>query len=673
MITEFDKNCAVALYKREFAERLKDDDYEGALDRLLKYSEATENPDFHLACGMLYLVMSQSSDDREFLTLAYREFMAHIRRFPDCTAAYRNLLATAYLRREPNAMIACDEFLKSRGQNLKSIVSELAEVGIAEIMGGSEYVFIEELFQPGEYGAIDPVAVAPEDNDRRQARSESDGENKSSKIIKFRGAQSSELAADGGKDKRGATDKLDAGDPMFDFLKMAKMFSDDENGEPSDDEQTFDDEEESFDVDEMFINDLNDVDLPTELRARVALRTAEHYCDKGDYDAALNALDKIGVDDRHLYYCGECVRAFILLENERFAEAERAIGHALGVHPDGALAGTLLCNLYEIQRKFSEIPAALKAIAVDDFIDADHVYKAARLAIKYCDPDDALDLLEDYIDEFNILDVRQLYAQLLYNSGDREDAIAELYDLTRVLYDDFNVRYYYLMAKSGADELPIGEEAPQQALSIIVDNIAGAAAVGVIDDDMIANEAFRLGLEVFLTLEYRNDRKTTVAMFDTVRRLAANVKLDGIMRDALVSPYVEPIVKSVILSELLKRGGEFTASVAYCPISSDSVPALKNATVASRVAYAFVLTLDRRKINEFIEKTDELASALSDADETESSVRDIAYYLIRTVMSAARRNGYVGDRIEYALGYPTKSAANAAYKAVSVKLNGGAK
>ena len=69
MITAFDKNGAVALYKREFAERLKEDDYEGALDRLLKYSEATENPDFHMACGMLYLVMSQSSDDREIFNV----------------------------------------------------------------------------------------------------------------------------------------------------------------------------------------------------------------------------------------------------------------------------------------------------------------------------------------------------------------------------------------------------------------------------------------------------------------------------------------------------------------------------------------------------------------------------------------------------------------------------
>ena len=677
MITEFNKNGAVALHKREFAERLKDDDYEGALDSLIKYSEATDNPDFHLACGMLYLVMSQSSDDREFLTLAYREFLEHIRRFPDCTEAYRNLLATVYLRREPTAMIACDEFVQAHGQNLKALVNELAEVGVSEIMGGSEYVFIEELFRQGEYGSIDPF-VAERSDDEQNSELTVDAANvKPSKIIKFRGAGDAETAAEHTAErKRDESSVSNIEDPLSELFGMVKTLSNgDEDASLFDDPFDADDADgDAFDAEEMLINDLNEGNLSGELRARVALRTAEHYCDRGDYEAALAALDKIGTEDRHLYYCGECVRAFILTESERYAETERAIKHALGVHPDGALAGTLLCNLYEIQHKYSLIPDALKAIAVDDFIDADHVYKAARLAVKYCEPEDALDLLEDYIDEFNILDIRQLYAQLLYNYGDREDATAELYDLTRILYDDFNVRYYYLLAKSGADELPIGEEAPQQALSVIVDNMIGVAAAGVIDEELIGNEAFRLGLEVFLTLEYRNDRKTTVVMFDTVRLLAANVALDAIMRDALISPYVEPIVKAVILSELLKRESRFMLSISYCPMSDESMPALAaDASIGSRIAYAFVLVLERRKLPALIEKASELDKALSlfgVNGASDCNERDVAYYLIRSVMSTSRRNGYVGDRIEYALGYPTKAAANAAYKSVDAVKNG---
>ena len=681
MITAFDKNGAVALYKREFAERLKEDDYEGALDRLLKYSEATENPDFHMACGMLYLVMSQSSDDREFLTLAYREFMEHIRRFPDCTAAYRNLLATVYLRRDPNAMLSCDEFVQSSGQNLKEIVNELADVGIGVIMGDSEYVFVEELFRAGEYGAIDPAEPVADKDEAKADGANVKGSGTASKIIKFRGATNSEAAEDNGNggDRHKLTEEFDGDNPVYDFLQMAKMIAEDDDAVTdllADDEETDADEKENFSFEDAFINDLNNENLPAELRARVALRTAEHYCDKGEYDAALSTLDKIGTHDKHLYYCGECVRAFILLENERYGDAERAIRRALGVHADGALAGTLLCTLYEIQRKFEEIPAALKAIATDDFIDADHVYKAARLAINYCTPDDALDLLEDYIDEFNILDIRQLYAQVLYNYGEREDATAELYDLTRILYDDFNIRYYYLAAKAGAQELPIGEEAPQHALSMIVENISGVAAAGIVTDEMLNNEAFRLGLEVFLTLKYRNDRKTTVAMFEAARRLAAIYKLDEVMRDALVSPYIEPMVKSVILAELLKRADEFTVSVAYCPYSDSVVCSLgENATAGSRIAYAFILILERGKTAALSEKVKEIEPLLQSGifDDDENSERDVAYYLIKSVMTPERRNGTVGDRIEYALGYSTKTAANTAYKAVAAKIHGAAK
>lgn len=57
----------------------------------------------------------------------------------------------------------------------------------------------------------------------------------------------------------------------------------------------------------------------------------------------------------------------------------------------------------------------------------------------------------------------------------------------------------------------------------------------------------------------------------------------------------------------------------------------------------------------------------------EDGARDVAYYLIKSVMTPERRNGTVGDRIEYALGYSTKTAANTAYKAVAAKIHGAAK
>ncbi|MDE6293176.1 MAG: hypothetical protein K2L88_00965, partial [Clostridiales bacterium] len=59
MIKKFNKNGAVALYKREFADCLEKTDYEGAIDNLLKFSEAKDNPDFHAAMGILYFLMTQ--------------------------------------------------------------------------------------------------------------------------------------------------------------------------------------------------------------------------------------------------------------------------------------------------------------------------------------------------------------------------------------------------------------------------------------------------------------------------------------------------------------------------------------------------------------------------------------------------------------------------------------
>ncbi|MCX4314649.1 MAG: hypothetical protein OSJ83_12465, partial [Clostridia bacterium] len=88
MITEFDKNGALALYRREFTDALDACEYERALDNLLKYAEICDYGDFHLACGMLYLLMAQDSDDNELLTMSFRELMMYLRKHPDREIAY---------------------------------------------------------------------------------------------------------------------------------------------------------------------------------------------------------------------------------------------------------------------------------------------------------------------------------------------------------------------------------------------------------------------------------------------------------------------------------------------------------------------------------------------------------------------------------------------------------
>ena len=647
---------------------------------LLIYSEATNNPDFHMACGMVYLLMSQDSDDKELLTLAYREFMMHLRDHPSCDAAYRNLLATVMLRREPSAIMECCAWIKGRGKDVEAMLDELAEAGVELFSDDSKFLYIEGLYRPGEFGAIDVDCSAQANEENSDDDSATNAE-KSTKVIKFRGAANCDESTTangvaenanrhGGYPFKGTEEN--SAEDVYDLISQLLTAENE-----SDDEDQIDaDEDDRYMLDGLIAKDAETEKLPAELRARVILRSAEQYCERGQLEKALDVLNRITPSDGYLYYSAECVRAFILLENDRVGEAQAAISRALDSNPSGALAGTLLCTVYELQGKFELIPQALKNIAVGDFVDADHVYKAMRLAIKYCDPIDALDLAEEYIDEYNVMDIRQLYAQMLYNNGEREDAVHELYLLTRIFYDDFNAQYYYLTARTGdAVTLPIDEEAPQPALSQAVEKLTSVVQSGSIDDRLIESDAFNYGLELYLTLEYQNERKVLTTMFDTLRKLAADTRLESKMRDAIVSPYVEPIVKAVILSELLKRNASFLVDLSYRPMSDDSVPTLGDGFSAGYyTAYAFVLMFDRHAIKTFIKCANDLrrwekenGSLGGDADTAE---RDAANYLIRRVRQQARRGSKRGDpRIDYALGYTTKPAASKAYKAFAERFD----
>lgn len=160
MISKFDKNSIRERFKKQFAECEENCDYEGALDYLLKYSDECENPSFHLACGTLYLQMTQDSDDTELYNMAYREFMMHIRRFPDCTAAYRNVIAVLFLRNDFEGALSMCALVKRRGLDLKGILTELAEVGLLFISADAP-ANIDDLLKPGDYGDIDSLPAEP--------------------------------------------------------------------------------------------------------------------------------------------------------------------------------------------------------------------------------------------------------------------------------------------------------------------------------------------------------------------------------------------------------------------------------------------------------------------------------------------------------------------------------
>lgn len=658
MITKFDKSGAVALNKRLFGENLAKADYEGALDCLIKYSQAKHNPDFHLACGMLYLLMTQDSDDNELFALAFREFLMHIVRHPDCTAAYRNLLAVVFLRHEPMSMVEAGTWIKACGLDPNDIMTQLMDVGISMFMGEGDMVDdIENLFLPGEFGEIDPAYIK-QTNDAPENKTTVEPTKKKSNIIKFKpkndeqndvSKQSSSRITRPFGDKVEFTEEMNLNDALELFSKLAE--DDDWDGDSTDGAE--------FDRAQS-----------DELKAHIILRNAEQLVRENKFDQALAALDGIDGGDRVRYFV-DCLRARIFINSEIADEAKKCLDRAQEIKNDGALVGILRCNLCELTGNTRKIPEILNGIEITDFMDADHVYKAARLAIKYCTTDDMLDLLEDYIAEYNVMDVRLLYAQVLYNSGEKELATDELYALTRIFYDDFNVRYYYLLARSGAHSLPVDEEAPQNVIATLVDGFMELVLAGAINGEVVKSDAFEYGLEMFVSLEFDNTREVIVPMFEALHTLAKSKFLSQKMNDVLVSPYVEPLVKAVVLSELMLSGQkEYTLEVMFCPINETMSAALDGEYSDGYVtAYAYIVTLCRWLSDKFVK----LAKALKPhTDGAGYAERDIANYLIRTVKKLYKQQGknLADSRIGYALGYTTKAEASKAYKTLATTLDG---
>ncbi|MDE6293957.1 MAG: hypothetical protein K2L88_04975, partial [Clostridiales bacterium] len=487
---------------------------------------------------------TQDSDDRELLPLSFREFMMHLNTHPNSRLAYRSLLAIAILRRDPASIAQVSDFIGRRGQNVQELVDELSEYGLDIFNDDSEYIDFDGMFTSADYGEIAEDAVVGTDEDGyniEPTKFDTKPQTPAKpKLIKFKGrngeSADAQAAASEQKIIRMKSDepheeKIDLGD-MFDMMMQLIRGEAEEGDAPDNDIAT--------------AVDISD-GAPDDLYAKLALKRAQSLCVDGKYDAALIELDAIKRDTGRLYYCAECVRANILMDMGRFDEAQAALDRAFAVVPSGALAGTIQCSLFVEIKQTDKIPDVLKRIDVADYVDSDHVFRALRFAIEYCTIDDAMALLEDYIDEFNSLDLRSVHAQMLYNAGERDAAKKELRTLSRVLYDDFSAQYHYLMAKSGIEKMPLTDDTPQNVLGIVVENIIGLTHSDVFatDDDIIGSEPFRYGLEVFLTLEFQNTRNVVKLMFETLHILASDKRLETPMLNALVSRYLDPLVKAI--------------------------------------------------------------------------------------------------------------------------------
>lgn len=674
MIKEFDKSGIAAHFKKKFGECVRDFDYEGAIDYLLKYRDEKNNADFHLACGMLYLQMSLDSDDSELICLAYRELMMYISRNPDCTKAYRDLLAALLLRRDGVAFVECCKWIKDRGIDFREVMGDLAECGALFISSDDEPPDFDMLFD-GEYGEIESV-------DAVDGQTADDGVNRpqvksGSKVIQFGGKPVGEeaervrsVSADGALDSAKARKDGEL-DDLFAF--DAELFEEEHGVVDGDDNREYNDFINAY----LYGDDYDDEEADAVLTAagdktveprqnrptrdHDEIHEAEDAYDRGDMTAALNALSRVRKSDER-YYFALTMRALINIECENYEEAESILEEASAMKPHSALGGALLCQLYEREGKVDLIPSVLKNIDVKDYVNTPHLYKSFDMVMKYCNAQDAAELLNIYIDEFNIMEMRLVHAQILYNLGERERAVDEMYTISRIFYDDINARLIYLTARSGVEKFAVATEAPQSVLAAIVENLLGIVLSGSIDDEIAQNEMFAYAVEFFLTLEYRNDKRLLVKMFDAVRILACYEKLEAKMRDALVSPYVEPIVKAIILGELLTDAPEkpFLTEHLYCPIASDCVKTLESGYSAGYyIAYAFVLMLCKKRLDAFLELAK--STAFSDNQITEECK---AYYLIKTACG----NELKDDRVALALGYSSKSAALRDYKTAAHAL-----
>lgn len=672
MIKKFDIRGAVALYKREFCDCVESSDYEGAIDKLIKFSEATENPDFHLAMGMLYVLMTQDCDDQELLALAYREFMMHLAFYPDCKKAYMALLAVAFLRRDAAAIVEFCEWTKKCGYDVAEMVDELSEFGIDMFTEDGAFIDFDGLFPMRDFGAITDGYVLPSEEEESEVQPPDEATpDQQPNVIPFKG-YAANVAATGEpvrhKNKVLAFNRDAEPEPPYDanalfdvMMQIAK--SDDEEDDEHDTDVAFG---------EMDDGEVGDDDL----RGKLALREAQRLCVDGDYDGALVKLDVIRPESDRLYYCAECVRANIYIEQDELGAAQDALDRAYAVRPEGALVGTIQCALYELEKDYEGIPSALERIDVADFVDSDHVLKALAFAVKYCDPQTALSLAEQYVEEFNSLDLRKMHAQMLYNLGERKRAVQELCTISRVLYDDFNAQYFYILAKSNIDRMPVEEETPQNVLGLLVDGIIDIirSKQFTATDDIITSEPFRFGLEVFLTLEYRNTRSVVKIMFETLRTISADARLRVQMRNALCSPYVEPLVKAVILSALMCESdgaATFLMDNGFCPLSEVSVPQMPTGYGNGYyTAYAFLTVFNRRALPYLFSCSASLKSALEQTGYKPAD-RDIAYYLWKLAATGgAFKDKEVESRIEYALGFDSKTQAQAAYKKLAEAVRG---
>lgn len=642
MIKKFNGKGSVAIYKREFAECFSDGDYEYAMDALLKFSGATPNPEFHFAFGTLYLLLSQDCDDASLYPLAFREFMIHIRQNPDCRIAYRNLIVAVRLLRNLGTIAWCEDWVKSRGQDLDGIISEIESYGIVRFSVNDDNVIdLEGLLKLSELGTIADCPHSELGNNAETRETES-------KVLEFGGNPNS--TEFGGGD---VTEKTDENKEENKIINIDTKKTDDESGE--------------------YFPDPDDP-LSRELEAKFnelcLLLKAQDALDDDRYDDAIDVLARIGDSDDRNYYDAQCLSALAFKLSKRYPEAQAALNRAFDVFPDRAKARLLQCELFEETNNCENIPAMIEKIDIESFDNNVQAKTALDYAMKYGFVDDALELATAYVDEFNSFDLRKQYARLLFQAGKRDEAESELYILSRILYDDYGAFHSFLMsAKADAvasdlDGLPskVFNATIEDALKIAFKNDEQLDAMYPDIRDYL-NYMFPL----FFKFDFENKptQVKLMVMFEALRKIATNDRFRDFVCDALVSPYAGMLAKSVMLGEMLasKSGKvDFVAVSDMLPVSYDTNMRLAGGyRKGFYVAYAFAVFYTPHLIECFVKYAKVLKKKIKGV---ECDDCDIAYYL--WLKCKRQKLAYITEdekRIASAFGFTGKTEADARYKA----------
>lgn len=788
MIIKLEKDDYTKTYGKEFVDAYKAEEYDKAFCVLKRFYESVEYNDFHLAAGILYLLMTDKSDDLQYFAMAYQELLMHIERFPNDMRGHYYCIALLLLMQKETPAKNFMIWSGDRGIDVLELIARFNNVKMYYIVNANS--LISALVYPRDFGALWQEEAAPVTDDYEQNPSEPklnkvikfgdfsrenlidqavekpvaykrnnketlDGEELVSMVNRFVDATLSKHGEDGDSGSCDFSDDDDGyPDEMFfdgDEFYIDDVFDDgympDENGyngELNDIAELFgrsdkdfsvqDDEAVSWpsnyecegwinyhdrdlgdDIDDIYFD--NDVktesplrDYKNELDAKIR-RAHIHRLDSHDkqriFDQAMAFISKGDLreadgllcnikDGDHQYYCSLFARALIAMNNDDNEAAEELLKTGVDLYPEFSLGAVLLCDIYAFTNRSELIEDCISKIDISNFISEYSIMRAFNYVLRYCPGEKGLALLQIYIKEYNYAEMRLLYAQRLFNDGKTEAAKRELFILTQVFYMDYIFKFYYEAALYCLNEIPYSSDIPAIAMSNLINGFIDDLPNILSNDKLVPyghaqseNQEELLHMaHMLFTLEYRNSRKLLFKMFNAVRAIAVCENTEAFIRDQVVSPLIDPLVKAIGLGEIMVRNPKSNVLTEFAFVPSceadlgfdrmfEELSKNKNGICYAYVnaamralAYIYFLiddnNLDFRRIR--LLKAIQNICALNDyvaPQTTEFTDCDFTYYLVKTNV----HKDCVDQRLAISIGFESKAAAERGFKKIKQAIS----